>query len=468
MQQTDTSSKKAPYPILVALILLLLFTPIAGWLVFQVEWLLLAAGGIAGLLVGAAIFKNPRLGLYIMLAALPLEAAVRLESGATIVRLIGIFVSIAWGLNILLRQVGLPFPDPPILSGVILFNIWSFLSISWAIEPTGAFGAQGQTLRFIRLGIFVFMIVSLIKTPRHWRNMAIASVGGGIVAAFYGFIMAFRHGYKGFRLGVTTKGGVNWGDPNWVAWTLAMAIYFAILGARISSRSLSRLFVISIPFLVLGFLWTSSLSATIGIGLFVVFYGVLRLLRGKFKIRKKVILTTFTVLVVGLVALMLMKDHIPELTTVDRVRIKLSGDFLLFDLWRVGLRAFWERPLLGHGADQLRVRIGQMSSALYERFAKPPLSHNTFLDLAGDHGLIGLGVFLLCLLGPVLVIALRAMRSQDLVYSSIGAFVVALFFLFLGIGNSHSVLGRKELWFTIGLAEALRRTMRSSHLRVEE
>ena len=466
MQRQIGSSSKLLYALLAAFGLLLAYTIAVGWFLFQTNTLLVAAAGILGLLVVLAIFRNPRVGLYLMLAAIPLEAAIRLGTGATVVRIIGTVTLAAWGYHLIRKRASIPAPNSPILAGVILFWAWNILSILWANEPSGPFGADEHTWRLIRLGLFVFLIVSLVQYKRHWRNMAIAIVIGALTALIYGFVIALTSSYTSFRLGYVGGHKDLWGDPNWIAWAFGMAILFAILGARISTGALSRLFVLSIAFLALGMVWTASLSGAIGLALAFGSYALFGLLKSRLRIKKTLLFGALAVLATALLAVMLLQDRLPRIVVIDRVTQSLEMGFehRRFDLWRLAFEAIGERPIVGHGSGQLRNRIGQMSQEMYDHFGKPPLSHNTFLDIAGDLGLVGLAAFLLLLLGPTIAIALRSVQQLDAFIYHAGLVILGLLFLFVSIGFTHSVIAHKELWFTIALAEALRRNILQGQL----
>jgi putative inorganic carbon (HCO3(-)) transporter len=73
----------------------------------------------------------------------------------------------------------------------------------------------------------------------------------------------------------------------------------------------------------------------------------------------------------------------PDYSDTDSVRIHLA-------LWRAGLRIVGDHPLTGIG-------IGQFKTAVSEYSSEKDLSllaHNTYLEIAAEMGLVGLGLFL--------------------------------------------------------------------------
>ena len=73
----------------------------------------------------------------------------------------------------------------------------------------------------------------------------------------------------------------------------------------------------------------------------------------------------------------------PDYSDTDSVRIHLA-------LWRAGLRIVRDHPLSGIGVGQFKAAVGQYSSEKDLSL----LAHNTYLEIAAEMGLPGLGLFL--------------------------------------------------------------------------
>ena len=118
-----------------------------------------------------------------------------------------------------------------------------------------------------------------------------------------------------------------------------------------------------------------------------------------------------------------------------------------------------ERPLFGIGLGQFYQRSGEFSSpallAIFPR-AQHENAHNNFLQILGETGVVGLGVFL-WLLAAGLALAARALRTTRADALGWGTLAGATVFLLTCLGG-HPLLTREAayaFWIVLGLATGL-------------
>jgi O-antigen ligase len=147
-------------------------------------------------------------------------------------------------------------------------------------------------------------------------------------------------------------------------------------------------------------------------------------------------------------------------------RYKISKEYILFedrasgrlDIWKVGLNAFLMNPILGYGLenypiifDEIYPNILTIRKLKYGRG-----SHNIFLQLGVELGLIGVFIFLVFLLYHIknLVNIVKA-TSNDYLNNNISLFLfLSIIGLLIG-GLSLDVLYRKYFWIFYSLSESI-------------
>ncbi len=247
----------------------------------------LALGVILALLVGAAglavgslgimsavllaipifivLVINPLLGLLAMAVVVSFEVAFML-GGATLTRLIGPPVAIAWLTHKLLAKE--PFKaivSERFVLASLLFFAFALASLMWAEYPVQV------NAEFLRLGMLFALSVLVLDLLREWKhlNMLVrALIVGAIIAAT---IMVAQY----FGTGIRRAGELIAGDPNAAAYVLVSLMPFAfymvrakrqgvwrfvglaylVLGVTAVATSLSRMAFLMIPLIVLAEYW---------------------------------------------------------------------------------------------------------------------------------------------------------------------------------------------------------------------
>ena len=173
-------------------------------------------------------------------------------------------------------------------------------------------------------------------------------------------------------------------DPNFIA------AYLVVPAVIAYSKMLNRFRVVYlIAFLVIlaGILYTSSRGAAIG---FVLGAGIVTLgfFKGRKKIRKIVIL--LMALIIGFFVAL---EYLPQASLsriVDVASYQDGSNAKRLVDWRYGMEAFLQNPILGYGVQGEMSIIKRVIGVNY-------ISHNTYIALLLQFGVVGFCIFLFCL-----------------------------------------------------------------------
>jgi O-antigen ligase len=331
--------------------------------------------------------------------------------------------------------------------------LWCGLSLTWA-QRSGP--GQAKLADWAVAAALCGVVATSVVEPRHLRAVLQAFVGGAVVSVLIGLgaqrwlpdsALAAQTAIEG-RL----QGGA--GDPNFLAAGLVAAGaltcgLFVASGRRAERRALVAAFAV----LLVGLGATQSRGGIIAAA--VTALAAVVLARGA---RARAALMVGAVAGLLVAALALSPGGLRRVTTPDQQGAGRA------ELWQVASRMVDERPLLGVGLANYRVREGEFVRAPGSlRFVdliaeRPHEVHNTYLQLAAEVGLPGALAFLL-VGGLALRSAWRAERrfaalgDHDLaaiaraVLLAIVGMLAAL--VFLTDGNDL------RLWLLFGLAPAL-------------
>ncbi len=279
---------------------------------------------------------------------------------------------------------------PTLAAVVVGLVLWCGLSLTWA-QRSGP--GQAALLDWIvAAALFGIVSTSLVKT-RQLRVVLYGFVGGAVASVLIG--LAARHGLAGSSLAAQTafegrlQGGA--GDPNFLAAGLVAAGALAWGLFMASSRPGERRALAgAFAVLLVGLGATESRGGVIAAA--VTALAAVALARGA-RVRAALGVGAGAGLVVA--ALALSPGGLQRVTASDP-----QGDGRA-DLWTVATRMVDQRPLLGVGLANYRVRSGEFvrepgSLQFVDLIAgRPHEVHNTYLQFAAETGLPGALAFLL-------------------------------------------------------------------------
>lgn len=279
---------------------------------------------------------------------------------------------------------------------ILAFVAWGMSTTVWSEDPMLSLRRTVALACTVALGFFLGMRFELKELLRivAWTLaiVVLASIAAGVLFPSF----AIQYKLDGAWRGVFIQ-------KNTMARVIGMAVMvFSYL--LLESRR-NRLLYLILVFLSVALIGLSrAVTAVI-----VSFLTVSQLLCSKLRLRPalSIALSAF-VLLLGLGATLFALGHTDAIFAFMGKDATLTGRT---DLWRESIAAVLQRPLLGAGWDVFW--MGPEADAIREMVHwQTPHSHNAFLDLALNTGLVGLIIFLASLF-DCLRRALRYSRERD-------------------------------------------------------
>ncbi len=380
---------------------------------------------------------------YLLIAALPLndqEIWSQFLGDFTVIKYLGTVCAV-WAL---LRAVSRPQPLVFALrTGAALSCLFLFLVID------ASYFAHGGELTFapkpfVVVLSFVMLLVTtteMVDSAKRLRWVLLVSVGAVAFSSLYVIKqwIAFRNVYADFR----SWGGVS-GDPNYFVLSAALWMPMCFVFMRGRDVRWERWYYLGC-FSVILVAITVAASRGGFLGLVTSFAFLLWHTRER--------LRNFALVVLLLTPLVLLPSSLVKRLTNPTRSDQEAADSRVV-LWRVGIRMFEDKPILGVGLEQFKGLVPQYAYADEE--APKLVAHNTYIHLAAELGVLGLLPFVGALVlafrslgkvvrqtevsGPALFHQTALAMQAGLVAFAVGAFFLTAwwqrmfwFFLFLSI-----------------------------------
>ena len=398
---------------------------------------------IADLYTGLALF---------VLLSFVVELPGLAGSGVTFAKVGGLLLAISWFAVITRRSR--PHSDflvqHPMVSGALVaFLGWVALSQLWADESAQAL--EGL-FRLSLNALIVLIVFTAVRTPRQAIGLSSAFVAGATIAAVYGLLFVARVDVdETARL----SGGLD--NPNELAAILVSAMALALgLAAALRRAPLARIAaMIAAGLCIAGVFLTGSRGGLVALAVALLAFLVIGSgFRGRF------LLVTAAVALAGLGYYNYLAT--PEQT--ERITSDTTGTGRT-DLWVVGWRMVEDEPLHGIGARNFQtssphylLEPGVIQEAKLFIGESPKVTHNTYLEIWAELGVVGLVLFLF-----VIGFGLYAAGKATRVFARLGdarmeVMAKAVFVAFAALLAADFFGSRqynKELWILLGLAASM-------------
>jgi O-antigen ligase len=370
--------------------------------------------------------------LWCFVFVLPWDPLANLPVLGSIPRIVGLVASAVGILHILARRRVRPLSWFHVFA--VLFVLWAGVSSFWSIDPEAT---QTRFLTYLQLLILVWLMWEIAWSPERQRALLQAYVLGACVAA-----VATIHSYLS-GAAVLGEGGVETQrfvglkqDPNELGVILAlglpMAWYLGLAQPQRGARWIWRLYV---PLGMTGILLTGSRGASLTALVALV---IIPWTLGRVRLRTKVALYA---LAVG--SLMLAATFVPEasLARIQSTRADIEAGYFggRIYIWLAGLEVAREHPLAGVGA-------GTFGAAVAPTLHRDMASHQTFLEILVEQGIVGLLLFL-----ALVAAVIKPLRHVPPLERRLWMVLLAS----LAVGSMSLHLGfRKQFWFVLGVLAA--------------
>lgn len=357
---------------------------------------------------------------------IPWENAITLGEWGTLARSIGILAAAIWvGSALKLGELRRPHLFHMV---AFLFILWNMASFFWSF---GAEETEQRIKTYVQLGILIWILWDLYRTPDGLRSAMEAYILGAYVAIFSTiFNYLSGQGISPYQAERYAGAGMNAVD---LALILALGLPVAWHLATFPENGLKGIVLrfvnyAYLPAAIFAMMLTASRMALFAL-LPMIFYAIGTATRLKPFSR----IVTISFLLVSALAL---QTYIPQATLE---RLGTTGDSIAagdlggrVKLWKESIAIFSEHPLWGVGSGALDL------PTLLGAFA-----HNTFLSVLAELGLIGFILF-----ASILVIVTYQALTQMKGFSALWLTVIATW----GIGAfSLTWEFRKPTWLFFSL-----------------
>ena len=390
-----------------------------------------AAPDRRGALLQMAAFAS----LWLFVFTIPWDDSVLLPGIGTASKFMGL-LAFAVGAASIFRRDGVALRRPAaFLLPFALLCVWTVLSVQWAPE-------RGEGLDYaatlVQLFLMAWLVWQLCRGTSDRAKLMQAYVLGCFVSV--GSTIAQYLSGNAFAGSAQERFAAAGFNPNYMASTLALGIPIAwhlVLGGR--TRALSLLNFLAIPAVIVAIFLTGSRGGLITA---VLALSVIPLTYAKLSPRVQVTVVVGLVLV-GLAAYWLAPAFEQNLPTgIERfseIPEQLqSGDLTgRGRIWIAGIELFRDHPIVGVGA-------GGFAEAVRPYLGEARTSHNAFLNVAAQTGVIGLVLFLATLLIVGLPFALSLAGDRIVYLVLLGT--VAMILMPSTLENG------KQVWFVLALA----------------
>ena len=329
------------------------------------------------------------IGLWVFVFSMPWERAVSIPGVGAAGTLFGV-AAFVLGLYTVVRGDRLRARAPSLFLIVFaLYIFWLGISFFWAITEKGA------RLRFVTFAQFLAMswlVWELCRTPKRYLALLQAYILGAFVVVttiVYGFITnPFVPNSESDLFRYT---GIN-DNPNFLATVVAVGLAIAWYLVVKYERGLR--YWLYLAYLPLAVMSLGLLASRSGLLIGLVSLSLIPLTYGYLSTARKVIFA----LLIGAGSVVAVSaipaSNIERLSTTTE-QITTGNVSNREQIWEAGLEAFQRSPLIGVGAGSYGDAVEQVRG-----FDNP--SHNAYIAVLVELGLVGLVLFLVMLIVPIL------------------------------------------------------------------
>lgn len=320
--------------------------------------------------------------VYRLLCALwftiPGEGVIRIGDVATISRAVGVVVAAVAAIS--LFKSGRRIRPNDFIFLVLAFGGWVTVSTFWSITPSDSWHRVPTMLQLV---IMVLITWEFAHTRRRVRGLMMAWICGCVLVATI-IVVAWAAGVSQTRY---TAPGTHPGDQ---AYAMLIGIPMAwYLGMRTYRAGLMVAYRLFVPLACLATVLTASRAALLSMAVALL---IIPLTAPRLTTRARMALGV-ALLGCGVAGWLLITSASGPIRRLSTTSSEISSGTLdhRTTLWSIAFRLIAQHPILGLGTGGSKAAVGGI-------FTQDRGLHDTYLSVATELGLIGLGLFLLILL----------------------------------------------------------------------
>lgn len=279
---------------------------------------------------------------------------------------------------------------------VLALLVWVTISISWLRDP--ALGLADLWLWWFA-GVAFVVLITTAREPKHARWLCYAFVAGAALSVFAGFLdQSFVSATDAYSIDADARRrlGALLTDPNYLAAGIVPAVVIAIGLVTPRKPIASAALLGTVALLIVGFGATESRGGLVAAAVAVI--GAFLFYRGR---RGYVFVFLALVLAMAAAWFSVNPDAWSRITSFDGAGNGRSA------LWEVAWRMTEDNPVAGVGLDNFVNESSRYVSrpgsleAVALVVEQPHVVHNLYLQYLAETGVVGLGLYLLVLLGSI-------------------------------------------------------------------
>lgn len=443
------------------------------------------AGLLAAMLFAVYVF-NPAIGVYLTAALLLLQGSAGIigffnadaPMALTLAQLAGVAAMAAWLANLLLSRV--PFRYNGIVIAIGAYMLWSLLCTVISPERTEELP---HWLRLLARFAFFLLVINVIDTPQKLRHYL-------YVVLFCGFIMTLVALAQSFLPQLQDSGPAAWaslsrvdaayvdqeslqgeaairvsgtaGHSNWLALVLLLILPLNAWWFTQAKSLPHRTFVVLVSALEIVALALTYTRTGLLIGSVLVLLVLVR------QVVKFSVLRVFAFLLACVIAFAALPDAYRERVLSPKQYTQSRSVKSRVELQEAAMRYTAQNPIFGLGMGGFGeefIHENKSTAAVMELMVRmagwQPVfigTHNMYLQLSADTGLVGLAIFLLflyMLIRAVLTAERLAKARDDAQGRMIAATLLISLFAFLLCGVFLHALHQDIWWMLAAAAVAL-------------
>jgi len=410
-------------------------------LYFDLPPLMALVGILGGAIILTMVF-HPILGVHLLIILLNVENVLYTSEGLTTMKVAGVVVVLGWLLSVVnARRLGVRMSL--LLISLTLFVGWGAVTMLTAIDSRTALV---RVLTFAQLVFVSIMFASVIHDVKRLKTVFWNIVICTTVAAIYAVAMYYT-GLKQVAAGTVL-------DRNLMACYINLAIVCAYFLYQMRPGAGERVgLLIALPILFL------SLALTFSRGGYITF--VVALLLVSYRVVKS---RGYLVLAGSLGMIVLISTTLPDSfykrvgSIVPSIEHQEDTFGVRVLLWKAGLRMVASHPVVGVGPGNFMQAVPRYTHGnIYRRHLL--VSHNIFVGIAAEMGVVGLAIFLLMIIAAFRE-AGRPSRGRpeevnDLALAGMGVEACIVVILVSGLTTSSET--SKYLFMLFGMASTVGR-----------
>ncbi|EIJ36610.1 O-antigen ligase family protein [Thiothrix nivea] len=310
--------------------------------------------------------------IVVFIFSVPWHDMVEFPGVGTLARMLGAAAFVVGMGTILMNNRIRPLQGVHLWIG--LFTLWVWLTLFWSVWPEKT---QEYAFSMVQLFLFSILMWQFIRTREDLREAWQALVLGGYVLIFFTLQSWFSGHQASFNRYAAE--GVNENElAAMLALGIPVALHLLMEDRNIGWKLINLLYIpAALSAIVLSASRTGFVIASVGS-----LYALVIFQRSRLAWR---VITAVSV--IGLIVALL--PMIPQ-TSLDRLATighEASSGTLTgrTTIWKYGLLAWQEHPIVGHGLGAFRKAVNPFSIS--------ESAHNTFISLLVETGLIGILIF---------------------------------------------------------------------------